>query len=279
MLCSVVSSKVLVLSHHKGGTVLSYPIYAYLCYPDNNSDAASMWPRYEQVVKHRSCSDVIYQANGVNFEIIDFVVQNVTVHFLRHPVDMLVSGYIFHKSCQENWGSPIRTPLTYPKNFAVTGSYCEWLKKVDLETGIRMELYRSLYAGDGIGNMLKAVAYFDRNKKHPKRGDDIELINVCMNDAARTFPYVEKRLQRYNKYNNTLHLEDVSSHHSSVTTKHALYKLAMRIVAESIPTSVLLSFPCSSSYSMFESDEYSKEFIHGLDNNEHTYRNWSGTDW
>jgi hypothetical protein len=166
-----------IVSHHKSGTVAAEMLVSNMCCPQslNISKHWEFWEIFKSTCKD-SCRILELVVDGAPswlecllwsgdkkspFESV--VVEqspHKVIHFIRHPVDMLVSGYLYHKRCSETWTSrskldPARIPPdlfdTIKGNF---NSYCQYLKNVDVNTGMEIELRRSLFAKDGIGRML-----------------------------------------------------------------------------------------------------------------------------
>ena len=108
----------------------------------------------------------------------------VAVHVIRNPVDVLSSGYLYHKrECErhfayrnytvgERWlwtmasrhGDPIRWPGQNRSLLdAALGrsSFCSRLVHGTHERGLEAEALRTLLSGDGIGGMGRDVAWFE----------------------------------------------------------------------------------------------------------------------
>lgn len=77
-------------------------------------------------------------------------------HFIRNPLDLLVSAYFYHKKCEEEWCVTIRPnhkwitsqPQFYTlmkKSDVFPGklSYQEYLNSLSFEDGFTLEMYRS----------------------------------------------------------------------------------------------------------------------------------------
>lgn len=77
-------------------------------------------------------------------------------HFIRNPLDLLVSAYFYHKKCEEEWcvtvrpnhnwisnqphfGEFIKPSDVYPEKI----SYQEYLNSLSFEEGFTLEMYRS----------------------------------------------------------------------------------------------------------------------------------------
>ena len=69
------------------------------------------------------------------------------VHVIRNPIDMIVSGYLYHKKCIEKWTQTTKLDKTrFPPNFALYEPYCKYLNNVDENKGLIMEINRSLFS-------------------------------------------------------------------------------------------------------------------------------------
>jgi len=125
-------SSVVFASHHKAGSVLALKVAA--C--------------YEQIGVHVQMDNHWGQPDQLH--------SGTVVHFVRDPIDTVVSGYLYHKTTDEAWTkSPGYTAtLLAGGNFAfqASESYQHFLNRVDRETGLRAEAYR-LHHGDGCDAM------------------------------------------------------------------------------------------------------------------------------
>lgn len=120
-----------------------------------------------------------------------FNVNHTYIHFIRHPVSMIVSGYLYHRRCPEAWTKQARLLHTHPNvtdywsgygNSATAGlffgvpeqrlalaelltngggnatersmSYCQLLQARNESVGVRAETIRSIRASDGVRRML-----------------------------------------------------------------------------------------------------------------------------
>jgi hypothetical protein len=135
---------------------------------------------------------------------------------------------------------------------------------VDEDTGLRMELYRTLNAGDGIGNMLKSVAIFSEQQHFP-------VINVCMENSAALHHILSDAIAPWNRFNNELKSVDFKWHHSVNTEVQSLYPKAIALVNEKIPQSILSTFPCNTKYFRIKGDKTAEDFIQALNSNKGSY--------
>ena len=176
----------------------------------------------------------------------------------RHPVDMLLSGYLYHKSCAEpQWSdTPARINDHLPHNFPVKGSYCKFLQKNDTETGMRMELLRTMTAADGIGKMLKDIVFMQ----------DYDVFNICLSDYTDKVPLISATLSPFGR-NGFVSLDQIGteeSHHTDKEEQRKLFGLAQTLIMETIPVEVLSMFPCATEFTLTDSTraaEYIDEIL------------------
>jgi len=127
------------------------------------------------------------------------------VHVVRAPIDMVVSGYFFHRSCAEPfWTQRVPPPADkVPRGLAANmslamaarnmsgGGYCAWLRALPLEDGIRAEMQRTLGAADGVRKMLNDVAVLRLEAKWRH----LPVLQVCLDAASE--PVSMAALQRF----------------------------------------------------------------------------------
>jgi hypothetical protein len=258
-------NNLVITTHHKSGTIRSTNIVAALCFQNNSYayiNTENFWRNYKRA--RVNCRNVSFYKDGYPFlEAIheaksQKALRGVTkiLHFIRHPVDMLVSGYLYHKSCAEAffWNTPLRYPIRYPDIFPVNGSYCKWLKSNSVDAGLRMELRRSLFAGDGIGNMLKALDFYQNLTSY-----NVSVVNICMTTFISINDLMEEVIP-WNKFQRTS-VEEINeqSHHSSAKAKAQLSELAFKLIAEEIPSAVLDEFPCKSEFAISKHNKVSSK--------------------
>lgn len=182
------SPRIYVVTHHRAGTnaarIFAFPWCrlptAYGAVPSTRNDCSS--------------KGIELKIDGISDprEIED---NSFVVHFVRNPIDMIVSGYLYHRACQERrwtdtW-NPDRKSAKYPsylpdndltKPFGMAlrqeynGSYCRFLQAVPPEIGIQAETIRTLYADGGVGSMMNNSEIFADPKKN------LTVINACMSD-------------------------------------------------------------------------------------------------
>jgi len=176
---------VAVITHHKTGTVAAWNLIAALCCPEYKG-GPGFWGPWGATCGQRCLSQgVTFDFDGVyDKNRNDPLRRDRVVHFVRHPVDVVVSGYLYHRSCHEPLANeaPLSSGWTnisprvwsdYTDGAAVTvrealgaadgdtaTSYCELLQHANASAGIEAETARSLAAYNGIGVMLNNVRRF-----------------------------------------------------------------------------------------------------------------------
>ena len=214
-----------IVTHHKSGTFAFRNIYRALC------------GTYGRCVRDPK---ILIAYDGVKFNR-NFISGNI-IHSIRHPIDMLLSGYLYHKSCQEPefWNISTRPPIRYPnENFSVRGSYCQYLVKVDEITGLQVEFNRSIYADDGIGAMMLAMMFF--------RSVNVSVLEVCLEDFKVKMKEIETFLSPWNQENkNIFRIKDsILSHKTNHAKQFRLFPIAKRICDNFLGQIPLYNnFPC-----------------------------------
>ena len=126
----------------------------------------------------------------------------------RAHVQMLASGYLYHRACSEKWTydptnrSGLRYPAA-PHALLIPGrvSYCTYLQRASLRDGLAMELRRTRYAEDGIGNMMALLPVL-----HEPRA-----LTLCLHNLSSALPMLSARFQR------NLTIVDLPAHHTNHT--------------------------------------------------------------
>ena len=185
----VASSRVMVVSHHKSGTVASQQLILALCGCEGHPTGRAFWTTWHDCEKKCSEREVVYLRNGAGN--VELRPDDRIVHFVRSPRDMIVSGYNYHRDCSEPWlrhwtaerTATLRWPPLaahiYFKAYAdgqFRDDYCEFLQEAPREFGVFAEAVRTISASDGIGAMLTQFKR-QRGKPHP------EILTVCLNDV------------------------------------------------------------------------------------------------
>ena len=170
---------------------------------------------------------------------------SAVLHYIRHPVDLLLSGYLYHKACQEpHWTNAKHrlSPWHLPKTVPVTGSYCKYLQKSSIRDGLAMEIERQLLGQDGLGIMLDNIHLLSR-----KAAASSKVLNICLPDAYRQLSIIEDFLRPWSKTKEHLTIPDIKTHHTDHDEQRAHYEVACELLGRRVPKSLLDTFPCQSS--------------------------------
>lgn len=241
-----------IVSHHKSGTVFTMNIWSTVCCKEKiPGDELEFWR------KARDCGancSAIFEFNGWlprhkcgRYQKCAFSY----VHVIRHPVDMLISGYLFHRKCKEPWTNSTtgnKEPLRFPQPFPVKGSYCQWLQRTNVTAGLQMELKRTLEANDGMGKMIR-----DMQALKPAAN----VFQLCLNDVANRIR-MQTYIQPWNKFNRTVVYLDHPEHHTNIEEKKKLYHEAAKVLLTRMPATAVATFPCTSEYFDETGPEYAK---------------------
>jgi hypothetical protein len=190
-------NKTFVVTHHKSGTVLSLlTVIAECCCPvlttsdelakrRGNGKLKWLFDRWAECKLQANEMGVWFEPNGFfqGFPPPRDMASSTVVHYIRNPIDMLVSGYLYHRACREPWTQrklrKVRSPGPDPQldlmNVGPRGShygfegakryltqrlgnnatsFCAGLQQVTGPQGIAAEALRTFHASDGIGQML-----------------------------------------------------------------------------------------------------------------------------
>lgn len=81
-ICSENTKYLVVLAHHKSGTMESQHVYQWLCIKQFYQDKTPLCP-YVELEMHGLLNNTQYKNSNIS-----------VLHFIRHPVDMVLSGMI-----------------------------------------------------------------------------------------------------------------------------------------------------------------------------------------
>ena len=180
-----------IVAHHKAGEHVAWATFATLCCPKALTAAERLLGYHLGMclTPRGSCTNAQVALDFNGAPLIRSYTNHTYVHFIRHPVNMLVSGYLYHRRCPEAWTKnpkALHTPgsssywdnknfkveaalffggeeqrlylaemLVDPRNVSERNlSYCRLLQKRNETIGMRAEVFRSLHAADGIRKML-----------------------------------------------------------------------------------------------------------------------------
>ena len=208
------AAKILIVSHHKSGTEASWSLVLEMCcgFPKagfRNIDAFFTYYFHNKCQDQCHAKGIAYYDNGgwPSFNPSLTLKTSTIVHFLRHPVDMVVSGYLYHLAGAESeWtdndlstgalkhehyskGTQLRFGSTADVKHIISlldphhklkgaqgksnQTYYKMLKAAPWKAGIAAEAHRTMAAGDGAGCMMalhKTLSESHRN-----------VIPFCMN--------------------------------------------------------------------------------------------------
>ena len=224
--------RIVIVAHHKSGWTLAAQLFSLLICPGALSalvKSASYSTSYDGPSRSfkRSPASVrrnvhaaigmcaAYNNYGLQF-VWDGLPRNTkltyehytVVHFIRSPIDMIVSGYHYHQRCAESgwtnrsgWiGQPPAWEAAYPALKAlrqqmgqrlrqtengsladeavVERSYCLALQRAAPAAALEAEAIRTLAAADGVGKMLEDAQYLRGGRFAGRR------LDVCMPDVV-----------------------------------------------------------------------------------------------
>lgn len=180
------NGSVAVVAHHKAGTVASFQLLGALCAPNDGSEESFATAWFSR--GGRECCTrrrVHFFVDGVR-DVLALLKYDVVVHFIRHPVDMVLSGYLYHARCPEDWTwapGPFQHALRFPPrsrhpfrdslDVSSNASFCQLLQRAGPVRGLRAEAARTLGAQDGVGNMARVSSFL--STRMPTR-----VVAMCM---------------------------------------------------------------------------------------------------
>lgn len=230
------------ITHHNSGTMVGRDYFYRVCEKPK-----------AQTLSIYYCEDqnILYRMDGMDNDRTAIKPDDYLFHLTRHPLDMLVSGYLHHRSCSEYWtidGStnPGRFPPDFPS--AWSRSYCASLKHMNATEGLKAELWRSLFSDDGIGKMLKDMRYAEDNMNSSR------VLQLCLatyreeGEQIKVKRFLQPWLPRGSSDNM---VEERPEHATNVDAHYNMLSSAFEVIKNEIPEEVLVSFPCRSEYSMF----------------------------
>lgn len=103
-----------VFAYHKVGSKFMSRIFRELCW-ENGWDFASLSGRIGNVPRKHDV--IVFNHSLVDLRTMDWPFRGV--HLIRDPRDVLVSGYLYHKRCNEEWclntDFSVSEPIRYPQ--------------------------------------------------------------------------------------------------------------------------------------------------------------------
>jgi len=187
-----------MVAHHKSGTYCAVALMGACCCPQQADE--EWWNTWK--VCTEACADVdvsmcnngLHGTNTSRCEH-DAAALNVSfgrqvVNFVRHPIDVAVSGYLYHRGCHEE----ANQPPAYGKLFVDSEeaaaevrrllgagasnnkSYCELLQANHASVGVEAELVRSMGSTNGIADMLRDFETLE----HARHNGTATVQQVCL---------------------------------------------------------------------------------------------------
>lgn len=193
---SEVKKYLYLVAHHKSGTRISRGHYSIICLDGDELTADKAVPLRGAAAEN--CPRVMLSTRGIDSSYdLRLINETMFVHYIRHPVDMLLSGYLYHKACNEaSWTDSEDHPhkrygLDFP--LAHGSSFCKYLQHHSPEEGLRMELKRTLRAPDGIGKMLRDIGFLEGIGTPPGTPKPA-VLNICEADYQERLPMIAQVL-------------------------------------------------------------------------------------
>lgn len=182
-----------IVAHHKSGTFAAFAMLGACCCGESAEDFWSTWSVCSAQCEQQQwwlCNNGLHSAPmGGGKCTPDRNVGQFT-NFIRHPVDVVVSGYLYHRDCNEAAGKPIASGVLFLTSEEAademrkllgdtqpnTISYCELLRTNDAKAGIEAELVRTMDSENGLAPMLKDFYSLEAARE----AGTAEVRNVCL---------------------------------------------------------------------------------------------------
>ena len=254
-----------IVANHKSGVFESTVLTQVLC-----NDFSS----FHRAAVH-GCSRIKHSSHGLHLvdeHPVDVSPNaSVFVHAIRHPLDMLISGYVYHIGCNEGqWTRKKFTQgefsiqIPYNNFVSYEKAYCYWLREMrdtgKEEEGLEKELYRTLHASDGLGKMLQDMEYLEYHGS--------TVFNLCMSTVNEQLPALEEFVKPWSRREGRLILPDKASHHSDRRHEIEVLDLALKVIQAELPYKLVSTFPCRSKF--YSSSGLVGDYIHSLNVNNGT---------
>lgn len=203
-----------VVTHHKSGTVLGMNVIVSMCCPEvqAHSNHGYFWSAWLRCRARCAASltkpTTRFYANGLPIGALASLqhrAKSLTVlHFVRSPVDMIVSGYLYHRSCAEprwtnssrmtgmwsgvagsvQWFGDAVTARQVRKQLHGDGqqwSYCTLLQHASPAQGLTAEATRSFGASDGVAKMVADDRLLQQWSTGSSGAGGVVAHRLCMN--------------------------------------------------------------------------------------------------
>ena len=107
-----------IIAHHKAGEHVAWAALASLCCPKALQTTERLLGFHLGMCltpPKGTCAKlgVGLEFNGLRPQM-RFNANHTYIHFIRHPVSMIVSGYLYHRRCPEAWTKQARLLHTHP---------------------------------------------------------------------------------------------------------------------------------------------------------------------
>ena len=189
-----------LVPHHKSGTAVSWELFSILCCK-NAIGKQNVYMYISQCFEKCINNDNLHLLfNGFPNQIDKIHKNHTIIHFIRHPVDMILSGYNYHRKCREpSWTNVTKWSSIHIKNAkklknilnAQNTTFCNALNKNNLDVGIEAETIRTISADDGLTAMLRI---------HSKYYAKPNYYSLCMfdyiNSPVSTWGNLSVRIQK-----------------------------------------------------------------------------------
>jgi hypothetical protein len=236
-----------IIAHHKTGTIAGMGLLIELCCSNEEIKELMNEPHWF-ILKNcsRTCKNVKFHEHGLpNWTA---KLGDIYVHLIRHPFDIVASGYLYHKACNEPFWT--NDSLSSINGNILPGlktlhlkreTYCSYLQRVDPTIGISYQVNRTFHAMDGLGRMLFDMKALSR---HPM------VLNLCLSKISEEEKRVINFTKSWNKHNKkSLSYLQVDRHKTDHNEAKLLYPLVIDSVRFKFQQmnllSVLETFPCA----------------------------------
>ena len=223
-----------IVSHHKSGTFAAFAMLGSCCCSEAAEDFWSTWSICSSECERKDwwlCNNGLHsgpwsikmsgQKCTPNRNVGQFT------NFIRHPVDVVVSGYLYHRSCNEAASKPIANGVLFVSSAEAADemrkllgaskndprSYCDLLQSNSATAGIEAELVRTMSSENGLAPMLRD---FDTLEAAHAAGTAV-LRTVCL---ASVTPGVAGADASWKNITGSLGCRDVNAETEEQTHEH-----------------------------------------------------------
>jgi len=192
-------STITIISHHKTGTFAGFMTTSACCCDDFNNEFWGAWKKRCEADCHSKdiqlCNDGLH--GGKDCLESPSMKGRSVVNFVRHPIDVTVSGYLYHRECNEGasetpydgWFlnkdhgaiAEVRRVLgALPDPAKDPRPYCLLLQQNNASIGVYAELVRSLGSGNGVATMLEDYGQLESLKDD----GETQVHQVCLSTVT-----------------------------------------------------------------------------------------------